>query len=95
MLGTHECLSKQIELLHPLVHATLDRTDVARTRDRRNVDVTVVKQHLYVVCASHDERVLVILVRNHDELHRLPRVLHLSKWCTKLEHASNHYISRQ
>ena len=65
-------------MFHPFVDTALDGSDVPRARDRRYVDVAVVEQHLYVVSSAEDIRVLVVLVRQHDELHRLPRVLHLN-----------------
>lgn len=73
----HECLAEELELFDPLVHPRLDGSHVARAGDGLDVDVAVVQQHLDVVREAEDEDVLVVLVRQHGELTRLPVVLHL------------------
>ena len=80
---TYQSLAKQVELFDPVVDAALDWANVPWARDRWYVDVTVVEQHLYVVRTAEDERVLVVLVRQHDKFHDLPCVLHLKT--TRLE----------
>ena len=69
---THQGAAEQIELFRPVVYARLDRSDVPTTRDCGDVDVAVVEQHLNVIATAEYERLLVVLVRQHDEFGALP-----------------------
>ena len=77
MQATHQSGPEVAKLLVPGVDLDLDGGDQLGGHDGGDGVEALVEDELDVVDGAQDKDVLLVLVRNHRELQRLPRLLHL------------------